>query len=379
MLAKENRVANVRGALRQAIERLTAAQVPSATTTAEVLLLHVLGRDRAFLYAHPEALLTPDQERAYHHLVNERAAGKPTQYLTGEQEFWGLTFRVRPGVFIPRPETEHVVEVALALARRIEAERVARQRESANIVGEPVCIVDVGTGTGCIALALASELPGADVIGLDIDPAALALARENAAALGLAGRVRFFESDLLSIFLEAAPRTAQQECYAPLGVKKQAGKEAKQAEEAEEAKEENEARSAVPDARTAPSDSRFPFPDSRIDLIVSNPPYVSEAEATQLPREVRDFEPPAALYSAGEGLEVTRRLIQQAAQLLSPARFPVPDARVTNEPAGGGWLVLELGYQMAARVRSLLGEGWTNVEITNDLRGLPRVLAAQKQ
>jgi release factor glutamine methyltransferase len=326
---------DVRAALRQAIERLTAAQVPSATTTAEVLLLHVLGRDRAFLYAHPETPLTPDQERAYRQLVSERAAGKPTQYLTGQQEFWGLTFLVRPGVFIPRPETEHVVEAVLAVARRMEAERVGKSREGAD---EPLRIVDVGTGTGCIALALASELPGADIIALDIDPAALALARENAAALGLADRVRFLHSNLLNIFLEAARRDAQCQPF--------------------------EARSPMPDARGIVSGSRFPIPGSRIDLIVSNPPYVSPTEAEQLPREVRDFEPPAALFSPGAGLEVTRRLIAQSAELLV---------------AGGGWLVLELGYQMSSRVRSLLGEGWTNVEITPDLRGLPRVLAAQKQ
>ena len=335
---------NVRAALRQAIERLTAAQVPSATTTAEVLLLHVLGRDRAFLYAHPETPLTPDQQHAYRQLVSERAAGKPTQYLTGQQEFWGLSFLVRPGVFIPRPETEHVVEVALAVARRIEAERVGTAREAAGVVGEPLRIVDVGTGTGCIALALASELPAADIIALDIDPAALALARENAAALGLADRVHFLQSDLLNIFLEAAPRDAQRQPF--------------------------EARSPMPDARGIVSGSRFPIPGSRIDLIVSNPPYVSPAEAAQLPREVRDFEPPAALFSPGEGLAVTQRLIAQAAELLAAGRgSPVAD---------DGWLVLELGYNMAHRVRSLLGEGWTNIEITPDLRGLPRVLAAQK-
>ncbi|MFQ5927600.1 MAG: N5-glutamine methyltransferase family protein, partial [Terriglobia bacterium] len=167
---------NARAALRQAIERLTAAQVPSATTTAEVLLLHVLGRDRTFLYAHPEAELSLAQERAYRHLVGERATGKPTQYLTREQEFWGLSFRVAPGVFIPRPETEHLVEVALTLVR----ERLGSARPR---------IVDVGTGTGCIALALATELPAAEIIAVEIDPQALALARENAARLKLAHRV----------------------------------------------------------------------------------------------------------------------------------------------------------------------------------------------
>lgn len=316
---------NTRAALRQAIERLTAAQVPSATTTAEVLLLHVLNHDRTFLYAHPETELTLEQERAYRHLVSERAAGKPTQYLTGEQEFWGLSFRVTPGVFIPRPETEHVVEVALAIVReRLHPEASGRAR-----------IVDVGTGTGCIALALASELPEAEIIGVDIDPNALAVARENAARLRLAHRVRFEQNDLLGAFL--------------------------------------------PVAETEAHGSRATSHEPGFDLIVSNPPYVSEAEAEQLPREVREHEPPTALYAPDEGLGLTRRLIEQTAVLLRPGGLPAEAGPARRSPQGeGGWLVLELGYQMAGRVRALLGEAWTNIEITDDLRGIPRVLAAQK-
>lgn len=361
---------NARAAVREAIERLAAAEVPSASTTAEVLLLHVLGRERAFLYAHPEAELTPEQQRAYRNLVSARATGTPTQYLTGQQEFWGLTFLVRPGVFIPRPETEHVVEVALAIVR----ERLRNPRAR---------IVDVGTGTGCIALALAQELPEAEIIAVDIDPAALAVARENATRLNLAQRVRFLQSDLLEVFLEA---------------ERQGSKEAGEAKEAKEADEAKEA------ARWSPVTIHGPQATGhgpRFDLIVSNPPYVSEAEAAELPREVREHEPPAALFSPDEGLGVTRRLIAQAEQLLGAERQGSKEAkeaeeaneagalapevrstehesRSTNQPAGG-WLVLELGYQMATRVRSLLGEAWTNIEITEDLRGIPRVLAAQQK
>lgn len=282
----------VRRALGQAISELTAAQVPSASTAAEVLLMHVLGNDRAFLYAHPEVELSLEQERAYRLLLERRAAGTPTQYLTGRQEFWGLTFQVEPGVFIPRPETEHVVEAALAIVRERLKKPTAR-------------IVDIGAGTGCIALALASELPAAEIFATDISEAALAVARRNAEALGLASRVSFLQSDLLDAF----------------------------------------------------GSSRGSF-----DLIVSNPPYVSPREAAQLPREVLEHEPAEALFSPGEGLAITRRLIEQAALLL----------------LSGGWLALELGYQMSSRVQSLLGSGWTSVEITPDLRGIPRVLSAQK-
>jgi len=293
-------MSSLRSALREAIEQLTAAQVPSASLAAELLLLHVLDRDRTFLYAHPQAELSLDQERAYRHLLGRRADGTPTQYLTGRQEFWGLPFRVAPGVFIPRRETEHVVEVALAIVSERLMKPAAR-------------IVDIGTGTGCIALALASELPQAEVFATDISDEALVLARANADSLGLASRVQFLKSDLLEAFL------------------------------------------GNPGARSTMHDARF-------DLIVSNPPYVSPDEASSLPREVLEHEPAAALFSPEEGLAVTRRLIEQASQLLGPS----------------GYLVLELGYQMSGRVKSLLGDGWTDVEITPDLRGIPRVLAARR-
>ncbi len=292
---------NLHQVLRDALQQLTAAQVPSASTTAEVLLMHVLERNRTFLYAHPEAELSVEQERAYRHLLRQRAAGHPTQYLTCRQEFWGLPLHVEPGVFIPRPETEHVVEVALQIVRERMSKTDAR-------------IVDVGTGSGCIALALAKELPEAHITAVDVSEDALRLARHNAEALGLAQRVQVLHSDLLDVFMSHESRIASHE-------------------------------------------SR-PF-----DLIVSNPPYVSPDQAAQLPREVREHEPPAALFSPGDGLEVTRRLIEQAQQLLVP----------------GGALVLELGYNMAARARSLLGDAWTNIEVTNDLRGIPRVLAAQRK
>jgi len=324
----------IRRAMSEGIQQLTSAQVPSATLAAELLLLHVLGRDRAFLYAHPEAGLTLEQERAYLHLLTRRAAGQPTQYLTRRQEFWGLELRVEPGVFIPRPETEHVVEVALEIVRERLAKRAAR-------------IVDVGTGTGCIALALASELPQAEILATDISDEALALARANAEALGLAPRVRFVKCELLGAFL------SHHGCPA------------------------------------ADFDTRS------FDLIVSNPPYVSPKEADLLPREVREHEPSTALFSPDDGMEITRRLIEQATVLLSgPGLSPAVESDKSSRafrseaeiprslreaPEGsGGWIVLELGYIMSGRVRALSGEGWTHIETTNDLRGIPRVLSAQK-
>src|SRR5271157_1393084 len=132
----------LREALHRGLEMLSASQVPSHELAAELLLMHVLGCDRAYLYTYPEARLSEAATRRYLELIDERSAGKPTQYITGHQEFWGLDFEVTPDVLIPRPETEHVVESVLKLNR-----------------SESPGIVDVGTGSGCIAVALAKEIP----------------------------------------------------------------------------------------------------------------------------------------------------------------------------------------------------------------------------
>src|SRR6202050_4984053 len=151
----------VRGALKEAIARLRAAKVPSEILSAELLLMHVLDRDRTWLYTHPEEPLDLYALAKYFALIARRAAGEPTQYLTGKQEFWGLDFEVSPAVLIPRPETEHIIEVAL--------ERLAPEE----ILQGPLHIADVGTGSGCIAVALAHELPQAHIVATDISAAAL--------------------------------------------------------------------------------------------------------------------------------------------------------------------------------------------------------------
>src|ERR1700687_1331335 len=150
---------DIRGALKEAMARLREAQVPSHTLAAELLLMHSLACDRAWLYGHPEHRLSPELTSLYFDLVARRAAGTPVQYLTGKQEFWGLEFEVGPGVLIPRPETEHVIEVALprpgpahAASKLTHAERAAALR-----------VADVGTGSGCLAVALARDLPEAHV------------------------------------------------------------------------------------------------------------------------------------------------------------------------------------------------------------------------
>src|SRR3954462_3136024 len=147
----------LRPALNSAIETLEQHDVGSPRMNAEMLLMFVLDCNRAYLYAHPERELTGDELQRYHEAIAERSRGVPAQYIVGHQEFWGLDFIVSPAVLIPRPETEHLIETALELAKEQTFERIA----------------DVGTGSGCIAVALASEFPGAHISAVEISPAAL--------------------------------------------------------------------------------------------------------------------------------------------------------------------------------------------------------------
>ena len=172
---------SVRELLKTGIAELREAQVPSYTLAAELLLLHVLGRDRTWIYSHPEEEIVAGVAEQYSALVRRRAAGEPTQHLTGKQEFWGLEFEITPDVLIPRPETEHVIEVALDRLAGRELRAGRRQKTD----GAGLRIADIGTGSGCIAIALAKELPAAAFVATDISAAALAVARRNASGKAL--------------------------------------------------------------------------------------------------------------------------------------------------------------------------------------------------
>ena len=305
---------SVRSLLKRGIAQLREADIPSFTLAAELLLLHVLGRDRTWLYAHPEEIISDADAQRFVELIARRAAGEPTQHLTGKQEFWGLEFEVTPDVLIPRPETEHVIEVALDRLALREL-RAGRPRKSARA---GLQIADIGTGSGCIAIALAKELPAANLVATDISPAALAVAKRNAARHSVAGCIDFIECNLLDALdssLACPPRQA-----------------------------------------TRHSSLSF-------DLIASNPPYIGRHEAATLPREVRDHEPESALFGGEEGYELYADLIAQSARHLKP----------------GGILVLELGHNSLPAVQPLLdATTWTNVGVTDDLAGIPRVLAAER-
>jgi release factor glutamine methyltransferase len=332
---------DIRAALKEAMHRLRDANVPSHTLAAELLLMHTLERDRTWLYTHPEAALDSAAAEKYFALVARRAAGEPTQYLTGKQEFWGLEFEVTPAVLIPRPETEHVVEVAL--------ERLGARGIKINLAtgapSPPLCIADVGTGSGCLAVALAHELPHAEIFATDISADALVVARRNAVRHGVANRIRFLACDLLDGLVGGSSSAAGARHAVPL---RGAGRE-----------------DATPPHGAGLEDGA-PLPGAdreRFDIIVSNPPYVARNEADELPREVRDHEPHSALFGGATGVETYDRLIEQAGSLL---RY-------------SGILVLELGYNSLDHVRGILvaNPQWSNLKITNDLAGIPRVLSAE--
>jgi release factor glutamine methyltransferase len=276
----------LRETLTSAITRLTKADVPSPRLNAELLLMFTLDCDRAYFHAHPERELTSQELQRYEDALAKRASGIPAQYITGHQEFWGMDFIVTPAVLIPRPETEHVIETVLA--------NVGRTLLSAKII-------DIGTGSGCIAIALATELPDAEIHASDISRAALEIARANAARLGQS-RIQFHESDLFS-----------------------------------------------------------KVETRNFDFVISNPPYVGESEKDQVQLEVRRHEPQNAVFAGPTGLEIIERLIPQAHDALKP----------------GGWLVMEISGTIVEGVKRLLF-GWQEIQIINDLQGIPRAVAARK-
>src|SRR6266852_6027300 len=205
LVAKSATEMDVRTTLKNGIAKLRESGVPSFTLAAELLLLHVLGRDRTWLYAHPEEQVSSADAERFFALLARRAEGEPTQHLTGKQDFWGLEFEVTPDVLIPRPETEHVIEVALDRL----AVRELRAGRKQTLTGEGLQIADIGTGSGCIAIALAKELPGITIYATDISSAALAVAKRNAARHAVADRIHFLESDLLDALVDSSLTTGR--------------------------------------------------------------------------------------------------------------------------------------------------------------------------
>jgi release factor glutamine methyltransferase len=259
-------------------------------TDAGVLARAILGWTTAQWLAHVQDIAPPGFATELNAAIARRARHEPVAYITGQREFYGRDFRVTPDVLIPRPETELLVDAALKLFRQPSA--VSRQ---------PARIIDIGTGSGCIAVTLAAERPNAIIVATDISAAAIAVARGNAARHQVDGRITFVEGSL------------------------------------------------------------FAGLTGGWDLVVSNPPYVSENDRETLAPDVREFEPGLALFGGDDGLDVIRELVPAAAQALNP----------------GGSLLMEIGAGQADEVKKIVEQaGLVDIRFLADLQDIPRVAIA---
>jgi len=292
-------------AILQGAHSLRKAGVAEARREAGSLLAHVIGQDRTFIISHAEDPISAEKLKEFQSALGSRAAGTPLQYITGHQEFFGLDFEVTSDVLIPRPETELLVETALELVSKHDGE---------------LAICDVGTGSGCVAIAILAELQrlhcdDARAVAIDISAAALAVAERNAERHSVTARMSFVLSD----------------CFAALSqeAKRQAG------------------------------DSQ----PELFDLIVSNPPYIASGAIPGLQREVKDFEPRLALEAGADGLGVIGRLLVEASPFLK----------------SGGYFVFEIGFDQHEAVQHLIDPViWRLIGIYSDLQRIPRVVALEK-
>lgn len=279
---------SVARALAEGAGLLRSGGVEDSRREAGTLLADLLGRDRAYLFAHSDDALAPRLLASFRERVARRAAGEPAQYITGRQEFYRLDFEVTPAVLIPRPETELLVETALEIMRDDD--------------DHAPLVCDVGTGSGCVVVSLLHERADARAVALDISPDALAVAARNGARNGVSARLELLVSD----------------CFDAL----------------------------APGAR-------------QFSLVVSNPPYVAEADLAGLQREVRDHEPRLALTPGGDGLSVIRRLLADAPRHLRPR----------------GHFAFEIGFGQHEAVRALVDPRvWTTLGVRPDLQGIARTV-----
>ncbi|CAG7634610.1 Release factor glutamine methyltransferase [Paenibacillus solanacearum] len=297
----DTRRLTIREAYAEASSFLRQRGVREPEANAQRLLEHLLGESRSGLLIRWAEPFPQEREADWQQLLARKASGEPVQYMIGEQEFYGLPFAVTPAVLIPRPETELLVEAVVTLGRQLWDPAAARQDAS-----PAVC--DVGTGSGAIAVSFAAQCPAWRVLASDISRDALEVAEANAARNGMGGRIAFYEGDLLVPYIER-------------GI--------------------------------------------RLDAVVSNPPYIPEADEAGLQPEVRLYEPRTALYGGADGLVLYRRLASQLAEL----------------PAVPALVGFEVGQGQAAEVKRLLEQAadWDDVRIIPDLGGIERHVVAYRK
>ena len=284
------RVWTVKDALDWTVGYLGRGDVDSPRLSAEWLLSAATGLSRVELYAYHDRPLSDDERTTLREAVKRRAAGEPLQYVTGEMPFRHIVVHVRPGVFIPRPETEILVDVGL---KALEG------------VANPV-ILDLCTGSGCVACAIASEIPSATVYATELSRVSVETARENAERLGVGERVSVVEGDLFT---------------------------------------------GLPDEL-----------QGRVDLVISNPPYIPSSDLPDLPADVLGFEPHLALDGGADGLDVARRIMSGGAEWLAP----------------GGTIALELDEGCVGSGRAGAKEWYQEVRVIRDLSGRDRIVTGKR-
>jgi release factor glutamine methyltransferase len=276
--------------LSNANRRLTDAGCDTPRLDAELLLAHTLHKNRTWLYTRPETSLTNEQVAAFETLLRRREQREPVAYLTGHREFYGLDFLVNSNVLIPRPETELLVETAIQLSKTMTP---------------PLSIADIGTGSGCIAIALVKNIPNVHLYAVDVSEKALLVAQQNARQNDVTEQITFLQGNLLTPLTEP------------------------------------------------------------VDMIVSNPPYVSKSELGGAMPEVKQYESALALDGGEDGLDVIQKLLSQAGEKLNP----------------GGSVLVEIGAFQGAAVARLAQELFPNsqIEIKQDLAGLDRLLVVKPE
>ena len=302
----DNTVMTVGDGLIWAGASLEEAELEEPVREAEYLLAALLDYTKGDLYLNRTRRMSGAESRAFRSAVERRSSGEPPQYIIGEQEFRGLAFKVNSDVLIPRPETELLVEELIETLR--EREESWPSGEPVYPLEEPPLVIDLCTGSGCIAVTAAHEIPQVKCLATDLSPLALEVAKDNATRHGVEERVTFMEGDL----------------FAPI----------------------------------AQSDMK-----GRVDIIVSNPPYVPKGDIATLQPEVSRFEPRTALDGGEDGLDFIRRIVAGAPLYL----------------AGGGTLLMEIGYGQAEDVRAVFEESdssWT-VEVKRDYAGIERIVKAR--
>ncbi|MGA3284843.1 MAG: peptide chain release factor N(5)-glutamine methyltransferase [Verrucomicrobiota bacterium] len=317
-------------AIQKSADFLAKKGVESPRLQTELLLAQLLKLPRMKLYLNFERALTPAEVDALRELVRRRGQREPLQHITGSTSFCGLEIAVNRHALVPRPETESLAELGWQFLNQLSEGRVPRdpnsmRKEDGALQSSALRVLDLGTGTGCIAIALALKCPTAKITATDVSTDALALAKENAARHTVAERIEFLQGDGFAALRDASERGRL-------------------------ARESNGA------------DTRTSCPRS-FDLIISNPPYISSAEIATLQPEVRDFDPRGALDGGADGLDFYRLIASQAAAFLKP----------------DGKVMLEFGDSQAGTIRQIFeNEKWIVEAVKEDYSHRPRILIVRR-